>query len=118
MLYKNTYQELNDAKVKLNILKNVDYDLNQAKISLTEKDMKINNLENLLQQEKHSYEELLIIKEKEIEMYQKRYMDLELVKEELTKNIENLEKSISENKVNVEGTYLNNKFITSVLITG
>lgn len=101
--YKNLVQELDELKAKLEILKNADIELKQTKSVLVEKDVEINNLVNLLQQEKHAKEELLVSKRAEIDACEKRCSELLEEKENLAKEIAQVKESVSENKFNIDG---------------
>lgn len=90
-------------KAKLEVLKNADIKLKQTELILAEKDVEINDLANLLQQEKLAKEELLILKQAEIEASEKRCSELLVDKENLAKEIEQMKESMSENKFDVDG---------------
>lgn len=103
---KNVSLELNETKQKLESLKNIEVELKTSQAQLAETNVELNNVVNLLQQERYANEELRNAKEKEIEMYQKRCQELEREKESLTKDIESVKESVSENKVNIEGGFM------------
>lgn len=77
--------------------------MKKTKSILAEKDVEITNLVNLLQQEKHAKEELLISKQAEIDASEKRFSALLAEKESLTKEMEQMKDSVSENKLNIDG---------------
>ncbi|XP_065199527.1 unconventional myosin-Va isoform X2 [Planococcus citri] len=99
---RNVSAELNETKQKLEALKTVEAELKTARVQLAERDVELNNVVNLLQQERYSSEELKNLKQKEIEEYEKRCERLEHERESLMKDIESVKESATENKVNIE----------------
>lgn len=102
---KNISQELIDTKQKLEAFKSIESELKTTRVELQERDVELNNLVNMLKQERYANEELKNLKQQEIESYEKKYEQLEREKEALMKDMETVKESVSENKVNVEGEY-------------
>lgn len=102
-LLKTASVELTETKQKLEALKIVEAELKTARAQLAERDVELNNLVNVMKQERFANEELNSIKEKQVEECEKRCEQLERDRESLLKDIESVKESASENKVNIEG---------------
>lgn len=103
---KNVSHELAETKSKLDLLKCTESELKSAQTQLAQKDVELNNVINLLQQERTCKEELIISKQTELEAYEKRYTELEREKETLIKDMETIKKSITDDQSNTDGKIL------------
>ncbi len=96
-------QELNEMKIKLETLKNVNSELLQTKSVLSQKDAEIDNLISLLQSERNEKEQIIVAKNKEIDSYQIQCKELEIIRANLMREIDKMKESVSEEKLDVEG---------------